>query len=68
MAKHYKVLERSFINGRLCEPGDIVSLEIDSPGSHLEEVKAEPKQDKAKPGQKPAAKPEENTEANLPDA
>lgn len=68
MAKHYKVLERSFINGRLCEPGDVVSLEIDSPGSHLEEVKAEPKQEKAKPGQKPSAKPEESTEANLPDA
>lgn len=68
MAKHYKVLERAFINGRLCEPGDVVSLEIDSPGSHLEEVKAGPKQDKAKPGQKPATKLEENTEANLPDA
>lgn len=68
MAKHYKVLERSFINGRLCEPGDVVSLEIDSPGGHLEEVKAGPKQEKAKPGQKPAVKPEENTEANLPDA
>ena len=66
MAKRYKVLERAFINGRLCEPGDEVDLEIDSPGSHLEEVKA--KQEKAKPGQKPAAKPEENPEDNLPDA
>jgi hypothetical protein len=68
MAKHYKVLERSFINGRLCEPGDVVSLEIDSPGSHLEEVKAEAKQEKAKPGPKPAAKPDEKPEDNLPDA
>jgi hypothetical protein len=68
MAKQYKVLERAFINGRLCEPGDVVSLEIDSPGSHLEEVKAEAKQDKAKPGQKPAAKPDEKPEDNLPDA
>ncbi|MBK59428.1 MAG: hypothetical protein CML01_11570 [Pseudomonas sp.] len=68
MAKRYKVLERAFINGRLCEPGDVVSLEIDSPGSHLEEVKAEPKQDKAKPGQKLTAKPEEKPEDNLPDA
>lgn len=35
MAKRYEVRERSFINGRLCEPGDIVTLEIDSPGSNL---------------------------------
>ncbi|WP_313338500.1 hypothetical protein [Stutzerimonas nitrititolerans] len=68
MAKRYEVLERAFINGRLCEPGDVVSLEIDSPGSHLKEVKAEAKQEKAKPGQKPAAKPEEKPEDNLPDA
>ena len=68
MAKHYEVLERAFINGKLCEPGDVVVLEIDSPGSHLKEVKAEAKQEKAKPGQKPAAKPEEKPEDNLPDA
>lgn len=66
MAKHYEVLERAFINGKLCEPGDVVVLEIDSPGSHLKEVKAESKPEpKAKPGHKPA-KPEESD--NLPDA
>ena len=31
----YQVLERSFINGRLCEPGAVIDLEIDSPGSNL---------------------------------
>lgn len=35
MPKRYEVRERSFINGRLCEPGDIVTLEIDGPGSNL---------------------------------
>jgi hypothetical protein len=35
MPKRYEVLERSFINGRLFEPGDTVVLEIDSPGSNL---------------------------------
>jgi hypothetical protein len=66
MAKHYKVLERAFINGRLYEPGETVALEVDSPGGHLEEVKAESKPEpKAKPGHKPA-KPEESD--NLPDA
>lgn len=68
MAKHYEVLERAFINGKLCEPGDVVVLEIDRPCSHLKEVKAEAKQEKAKSGPKPAAKPEENPEDNLPDA
>lgn len=69
MAKHYEVLERAFINGKLCEPGDVVVLEIDSPGSHLKEVKGESKPEaKAKPGPKPAAKPEEKPEDNLPDA
>ena len=41
MANTYKVLERSFINGRLCQPGDTVVLEIDSPGSNLELVPGE---------------------------
>lgn len=31
----YQVLERSFINGRLYEPGAVIDLEIDSPGSNL---------------------------------
>lgn len=35
MPKSYEVLERSFINGRLYEPGETVVLEIDSPGSNL---------------------------------
>lgn len=35
MPKQYVVLERSFINGRLCEPGDTVVLEINEPGSNL---------------------------------
>lgn len=41
MVKDYRVLERSFINGRLYEPGAIVSLHIDSPGSNLKPVKAQ---------------------------
>lgn len=35
MAK-YKVLVRSYINGRLREPGDVVDLEINAPGSNLQ--------------------------------
>lgn len=35
MPKPYEVLERSFINGRLYEPGERLTLEIDSPGSNL---------------------------------
>lgn len=35
MAK-YKVLVRSYINGRLREPGDVVELEINDPGSNLQ--------------------------------
>lgn len=35
MPKRYEVLERSFINGRLYDPGETVVLEIDSPGSNL---------------------------------
>lgn len=38
MSKRYEVLERSFINGRLYEPGETVILEIDSPGSNLKLV------------------------------
>ena len=47
MPKHYEVLERSFINGRLYEPGETVVLEIDSPGSNLKIAGA------AKPAQTP---------------
>ena len=39
MAKSYEVLERSFINGRLYESGEVVDLEIDNPGSNLKLVK-----------------------------
>ncbi|MCM8743622.1 hypothetical protein [Pseudomonas koreensis] len=38
MPKRYEVLDRSFINGRLYEPGETVVLEIDSPGSNLKLV------------------------------
>lgn len=38
--KLYEVTERSFINGRLCEPGDRIELHIDSPGTNLKEVGA----------------------------
>ena len=39
MPKPYEVIERSFINGRLYEAGEIVVLELDSPGSNLKPVK-----------------------------
>lgn len=38
MPKRYEVLERSFINGRLYEPGETLVLEIDSPGGNLKQV------------------------------
>ncbi|SNS15885.1 hypothetical protein [Pseudomonas segetis] len=63
MAKTYKVLERSYINGRLYEPGETLELEIDRPGSNLELVKAT-KADKAKVGDESTDKPADN----LPDA
>lgn len=62
MAKTYKVLERSYINGRLYEPGETLELEIDSPGSNLELVKAD--KAKAKAGAVSTDKPADN----LPDA
>jgi len=40
MPKRYEVLERSFINGRLYEPGETVALEIDSPGGNLKPLGA----------------------------
>ncbi|MBK3439270.1 hypothetical protein [Pseudomonas sp. MF7448] len=51
MPKRYEVLERSFINGRLYEPGETVVLEIDSPGSNLKIAGA------AKAAQAPAGNP-----------
>ncbi|WP_223513973.1 hypothetical protein [Pseudomonas sp. GL-R-26] len=48
MPKRYEVIERSFINGRLYEPGETVVLEIDSPGSNLKlagSKAAQPKDD-----------------------
>ena len=38
MPKSYEVLERSFINGQLYEPGETLTLEIDSPGGNLRPV------------------------------
>lgn len=40
MPKRYEVLERSFINGRLYEPGETLVLEIDSPGGNLKQLGA----------------------------
>lgn len=56
MPKRYEVLERSFINGRLYEPGESVVLEIDSPGSNLKLV-----------GGKAAAAPATNQDDNHQD-
>jgi uncharacterized protein YciI len=41
MPKRYEVLERSFINGRLYEPGETLVLEIDSPGGNLKQLGAD---------------------------
>lgn len=38
MPKRYEVLERSFLNGQLYEPGETLMLEISSPGSNLKLV------------------------------
>lgn len=38
MPKRYEVLERSFINGQLYEPGETLVLEIDSPGGNLKQL------------------------------
>lgn len=38
MPKKYEVLERSFINGQLYEPGETLVLEIDSPGGNLKQL------------------------------
>ncbi len=56
MVKTYRVRERSFINGRLCEAGALVDLHIDNPGSNLELVGGTKEE---------AAKPNANT--NPPD-
>ncbi|KIQ60181.1 hypothetical protein [Pseudomonas fluorescens] len=67
MPKHYEVLERSFINGRLYEVGDTVTLEIDSPGGNLKlaEGKAAAQDKPAKQSGKAAA---QDKDGNLPDA
>lgn len=54
MVKPYEVLERSFINGKLCEPGDVVHLSVDSPGSNLRELKGSVQQAKQQATQQPA--------------
>lgn len=38
MPKEYRVTELSYINGRLYQKGEVVTLEIDSPGRNLELV------------------------------
>lgn len=38
MPKEYRVTELSYINGRLYAKGEVVTLEIDSPGRNLELV------------------------------
>ncbi|WP_339451550.1 hypothetical protein [Pseudomonas sp. JAI120] len=38
MPKQYEVLELSFINGQLYQPGEKLVLEIDSPGGNLKPV------------------------------
>lgn len=47
--KKYLVLETSFINGRLVQPGDVVEFNGDA-GSNLELVKAEKKSKDDKQG------------------
>lgn len=54
MVKPYEVLERSFINGKLCEPGDVVHLSIDSPGTNLREIKVSAQQVAPQAPQQPA--------------
>lgn len=63
MPKEYEVLERAFINGRLCEPGDVVTLEIDNPGGHLKLHQGKEDQQ-----QKPGRKPKAAEQDDLPDA
>ncbi|MFL1551730.1 hypothetical protein ACI77I_22000 [Pseudomonas sp. D47] len=38
MPKQYEVLELSFINGQLYQPGEKLVLEIDSPGGNLKQL------------------------------
>ena len=62
---NYEVLELSFINGQLCRPGEVVELEIDSPGSNLKLVgESKPKRQRATK----ADEPEAHVADNLPDA
>lgn len=70
MPKHYEVLERSFINGRLYEVGETVELEIDSPGGNLKpasgKAAAQEKQSGKQSGK--AAAQEKTDDSGLPDA
>lgn len=67
MPKHYEVLERSFINGRLYEVGEVVTLEIDSPGGNLKlaDSKAATQDKPAKQSGKAAT---QDKDGDLPDA
>ncbi|WP_223528397.1 hypothetical protein [Pseudomonas sp. A-RE-23] len=66
MPKHYEVLERSFINGRLYEVGETVELEIDSPGGNLKPVSGKAAAQGKQPGK--AAAQEKAGDSDLPDA
>lgn len=63
MPKRYEVLERSFINGQLYEPGETLTLEIDSPGGNLKLAEGT-----ESPASKPGAKKSGAADKELPDA
>lgn len=69
MPKHYEVLDRSFINGRLYEAGETIELEIDSPGGNLKllsgKAAAQPAQGKLSGKAAATAK---DAQDDLPDA
>lgn len=64
MPKRYEVLERSFINGRLYEPGETLVLEIDSPGGNLKVVSAAKGAGTPAPGKSSADGPEYSAKHN----
>lgn len=66
MPKHYEVLERSFINGRLYEVGEIVELEVDSPGGNLKPASGKAAAQGKQSGK--AAAHEKSGDSDLPDA
>ena len=63
MPKRYEVLERSFINGQLYEPGETLTLEIDSPGGNLKLAEGA-----ESPVSKSGAKKSGSAEKELPDS